>query len=174
MNAFTIAGIVGIGVILVGILLAALMAWLSRMVTDTQVSLSRKQTAYNPALTMGHQIPVEADLEAQLRAARLEAARRAATLERGANMRIGRLGESTLQPASRNLDDDPVTAVKIAAFHTWQGARIGPPVAGAPAAAAPVAGQQRTAVMKRPEDLKPGVDYPYIEITEGMDPAEVR
>lgn len=175
MNAFTIAGLVGIGVILFGILIALTMMWLSRLVTGNQLALSTEQTSYNPALTLGHKIPINADPEEQLQAARREAARRAAAQPRWSNARVGSLGASTLQPASENLEEDPLTAVRIAQFHTWQGARTGIPAAAAVTAAPAVAAATAPAVVaKSPDDLKPGVDYPFIEITDDMPADEKR
>ncbi len=173
MNVFTIAGLVGIGVILFGILISAAMMWLSKLVTGNQLALAAEQTSFNPALTLGHKIPVNADPEEQLEAARKEAARMAAARPRWSNFRIGSLGASTLQPASENLQEDPLTAVRIAQFHTWQGARSGIP-APAAVAAAPVVAAAPAVVAKSPDDLKPGVDYPFIEITDAMSPEDKR
>lgn len=173
MNAFTIAGLVGIGIILVGILIAVSMVWLSKLVTHNQLTLTAEQTAYNPAVTLGHQIPLDASVEEQRRAARKEAAQRAAALPRWGNFGIGSQGNSTLRTASQNLTADPQSAVRIAEFHTWQGARTGIPAPGQAEAPVAVAAAPVVAT-KSPEDLKPGVDYPEIEITDNMSPDEVR
>ena len=174
MNLFIIAGIVGILVILLGVFIAGLFFTLSRLVNNAQIELEAERTAVNPSLTFGYELPVKADVPVQLREARKLAAKRAAALPRGANMRIGRLGASNLRPASKALEEDPWTAVKIAAFHTWQGAKVGPPVGGAPQQAPAAARAATAAPTKKPEDLVPGVDYPFIEVTDDMDPAEVR
>ena len=174
MNVFTIAGIVGILVIIVGVVIAALFVWLSRTVKYNQVEMQRNQAAVNPAESFGYEIPAEADVAAQLSEARKLAARRAAALPRGANMRIGRLGLSNLKTASQELDADPQSAVRIAAFHTWQGARQGPPAGGAAPQQQAAVAQKAAAPTKKPEDLVPGVDYEFIEITDDMEAAEVR
>lgn len=174
MNVFTIAGIVGILVLFLGILIAYLFVRLSQMVTENEVALEQASATTNPNMTFGYEIPVDADIQEQLAAARKIAARRAANLPRGANMRIGRLGHSNLNTAGKAVEDDPFNAVKIAAFHTWQGAKTGPPIAGA-AQATPQARQvAQAAPTKKPEDLVPGEDYPFTEITDDMSADEVR
>lgn len=173
MNLFIIAGIVGILVILLGVAIAAIFVRLSRMVNENQQAVQKEESAYNPSVTFGFEIPVQADVPEQLAQARKLAAKRAAALPRGANMRIGRLGASTLKGASKGLEEDPQTAVKIAAFHTWQGAKTGPPAGGVQQTQT-VARQARAAPTKKPEDLVPGEDYPFTEITDDMSPDEVR
>lgn len=174
MNVFTIAGIVGILVLFLGILIAYLFVRLSQMVTENEVALEQASATTNPNMTFGYEIPVDADLQEQLAVARKIAAQRAASLPRGANMRIGRLGHSNLNTAGKSVEDDPFNAVKIAAFHTWQGAKVGPPIGGA-AQAAPQAQQvAQAAPTKKPEDLVPGEDYPFTEITDDMSADEVR
>ena len=127
MNLFTLAGIVGILVILFGVVMAAISVVLSRAVVENELAMEQEKTSVNPALTLGFEIPVDADVPDQIAAARRLAARQAAALPRGANMRIGRLGAETTEGAGDALEQDPLTAVKIAAFHTWQGAKVGPP-----------------------------------------------
>lgn len=173
MNTFTIAGIVGISVIFFGIFIAAIMTRLSAMVNANQVQVETGKQAMNPALTLGHPVSVNGDFEQQLQEARQAAARRAAALPRGANMGVG-TGEAQIKTASDNLENDPMTAVRIARFHTWQGARTGMTTATAQQVAAPVAVAAAAPVLKKPEDLVPGVDYKVIEITDDMDPAAVR
>lgn len=175
MNIFILAGIIGILVILFGAFLAGLFATLSRAVKEnaTAMQAASQGQQYNPAQTFGFEIPVAADVPEQLTKARRLAAARAAVTPRGANMRIVP-GPSDKPPtASDELEADPLTAVRIAAFHTWQGARTGPPAGGVPqqAAAAPAAAAVAT---KKAEDLVPGVDYPFIEITDEMSPDDVR
>lgn len=174
MNVFTIAGIVGILVIFLGIVLAFLFTKLSQMVVENEAALDEASSATNPNMTFGFEIPVNADLQEQLAAARRIAARRAANLPRGANMRIGRLGHSNLNTAGKAAEDDPFNAVKIAAFHTWQGAKTGPPIAGAQQAAPQARQVAQAAPTKKPEDLVPGEDYPFTEITDEMSADEVR
>lgn len=173
MNVFIIAGFVGILVIFLGIGLAFLFVRLSQTVTQNQLALENDRSATNPGMTLGYEIPVNADVSEQLAVARRIAAKKAASLPRGANTRIGRLGQSNLVTAGKAIDQDPLTAVKIAAFHTWQGAKAGPPVGGAPQEA--VARQPAPAApTKKPEDLVPGKDYPFTEITDEMSADEVR
>jgi len=174
MNLFTIAGIVGISVIFIGVLIAGAFVTLSRMVKQNEKAISQKQSAVNPSLTFGFEIPVDADVTEQLKAARKLAAARAAAQPRGANMRIGRLGQEQTKGASKELEADPFTAVKIAAFHSWQGAKSGPPAGGVPKEAQAAAAQPQVAPSKKPEDLVPGEDYEYTEITDDMSPDEVR
>lgn len=174
MNVFTIVGIVGVLVIILGVGLAFLFVWLSRTVTSSQLSFESEKSSVNPSLTLGHEIPVGANMSEQLAAARRLAARKAASLPRGANMRIGRLGNTNLRTAGEAIDQDPFTAVKIATFHTWQGAKSGPPLGGAEQQATVARQAARPATTKKPEDLVPGVDYPFIEVTDDMPADEVR
>lgn len=174
MNVFTIAGVVGVLVIFLGIGLAFLFVKLSQTVTSSQLAVESEKSSTNPSLTFGYEIPVNADVPEQLSIARKLAAQRAASLPRGANMRIGRLGDTNLQTAGKAVEHDPFTAVKIAAFHTWQGAKSGPPIGGT-AEATPAARQAaRPAPTKKPEDLVPGKDYPFVEVTDEMAADEVR
>ena len=159
-------------VLLVGLLLAFLFSRADHVVTHTRTAMVAEERAYNPGVTMGHKIKVQADYEEQLKQARKVAATRAAALPRGANNRIGRAGAETMAPASQALQDDPQTAVRIARFHGWDGARVGPATAVA-AAPAPVA------VGGRPAAAAPapaaGIAPPQlIAITDGMSPEEVR
>lgn len=159
-------------VLLVGLLLAFVLSRADRMVTRTREEMVAEEKSYNPAVTLGHRIKVQADYDEQLKQARLEAARQAAALPRGANSRIGRAGVSTLEPASKALQNDPQTAVRIARFHGWDGARVGPTaavVAAAPPAVAPAAARPAAA------PVAAGVAPPkLIEITANMTPEEVR
>lgn len=161
-------------VLLVGALLAFLFTRTDRAVSGTKTEIVEEEKQYNVGVTMGHRVKVNADYEAQLQEARLVAARKAAALPRGANNRIGSLGAATTAPASAALKDDPLTAVRIARFHGWDGARAGLPVGGVPAAsAAPVAVAPAAAIPVAVE-LVPGRDYPVIEITDSMTPEEKR
>lgn len=169
MLIFVIAVVIVVVTIVAGMILAAGSAQLDGAVKQTQLAISNKDEGYNLSVTLGHRIPVEADLEVQLKEARLLAAKRAAALPRGANMGIGRLGNPLLKSAGRGLESDPQTAVKIAAFHGWDGAKSGVVVA-APVAA-PVAA---VGVSDGSVKLVPGKDYPVTEITDGMSPAEKR
>lgn len=161
-------------VLLVGMLLAFLFSRLDRTVTTTRSNMVAEERAYNPGLTLGHKIKVESDYEEQLKQARLAAAKTAAALPRGANNRIGRAGMSSLSTAGRSVSSDPVTAVRIARFHGWDGARTGAPSIGAAAAGVPAAAAAApsaatvaaTAPMIPPPTL--------IQITPDMPPEEVR
>lgn len=177
MNILTITGIVVVLTILVGVFLAAVFGFAGRLVTSVQTEQEQEKSSYNPALTRGHKIPVTADVETQLKHARLIAARQAAALPRWGNMKIqGRNAMTKAPSAFKGVAQDPLTAVKIAEFHTWQGVRTGPATAQAAAApgAAVVAAAPAPAAVKGPDDLVAGVDYPFIEITDAMSPEEVR
>ena len=156
-------------VLLVGLLLAFLFSRADHAVTNTRTAMTAEEKAYNPNVTLGHKIKVQADYEAQLKQARQVAAKRAAALPRGANQQFGRAGESQFAPASQALGNDPQSAVRIARFHGWDGARVGPTstaVAAAPVAAAPGA---------RPAAATAGIAPPnLIPITDSMSPEEVR
>jgi len=160
-------------VLLVGLLLAFLLSRADNVVTATRSEMVAEEKAYSPGVTFGHRIKVQADYDDQLKQARLQAAKQAAALPRGANARIGRAGQSTLETASKALNSDPQTAVRIARFHGWDGARVGPTAAAvtaAPVVAAPVA--RATAVAPA---APAGVAPPkLIEITADMSPEEVR
>ncbi|MBX3056153.1 MAG: hypothetical protein KF770_06725 [Anaerolineae bacterium] len=162
--------------ILLPVLLGGFLAWviagMDTRVNTTKVELEEKDKGYNPALTFGHKIKAQADPEAQLVEARRLAAKQAAAMPRGANMQIGRSGEENLVTAGRAdaLQRDPVTAVRIAAHHGWDGARTGAvAVTAAPAAAAPVA-----KAASAPAAATPGKDFPVIAITDSMSPEEIR
>lgn len=161
-------------VLLVGMLLAFLFTRLDRTVVTTRVSMAAEERAYNPGVTLGHRIKLEADYEEQLRQARLEAAKKAAATPRGANSRFGRDGQSTLATAGKSADIDAMTAVRVARFHGWDGVRTGAPSVNALAAA----GAAPTAVatpVATPSVAAPTVPPPaLITITDSMSPEEVR
>ena len=160
--------------ILFGGLVALFSSRLDTVVTETKEEVENKDKGYNQTVTIGHRIKVQAEPEEQIRQARLLAAKKAASIPRGANMRIGRLGQSTLKTAGQtaSLQEDAWTSAKIAKYHGWDGARQGFPtaeqlqaaptaVASAPAASGKIA-------------LVPGRDYEYTPLTDDMDPAEKR
>ena len=157
-------------VLLVGLLLALLFSRADHVVTHTRTAMVAEERAYNPGVTMGHKIKVQADYEEQLKQARKVAATRAAALPRGANNRIGRAGEATMAPASQALQDDPQTAVRIARFHGWDGARVGP-ASSVAVAPAPVAAAGRPAAAAPAAGIAPPQ---LIAITDSMSPEEVR
>ena len=168
--------LIAVGVISLPILLGGLLAWgtagFATTVEETKEAVENIGTGYNPAITFGHEVKVDASEEEMLKEARLHAARKAASTPRGANMRIGRKGFENLRTAGdvEALDDDPMTAVRIAAHHGWDGARTGA-VAAVAAAAAPIAaGAAPTGKIS----LVPGKDYEFTEITDGMPGEEKR
>jgi hypothetical protein len=176
LNILIIASVIIVLTLFVGALLAYAFTRLSNVVTGSYETQAREKAAYNPALTLGHKIPVEADVDKQLKEARKLAAKQAAQQPRGANMRIGRLGAENLATAYKGIQQDPITATKIAAFHGWQGVRTGPTAgngAAARGAAGPAAGRPAAAA-KRPQDLVPGKDYPLVQVTDGMSGLEKR
>jgi hypothetical protein len=170
MPIFVIAVVIVVVTLISGIFIAFGAARMDTAVKDAQASIANKNRGFNPAVTFGHRITVDTEVTVQLKEARIIAAKRAAALPRGANMGIGRLGEENLQTAGRRLEDDPVTAVRIAAFHDWDGARTGA-VASAPvSSAAPAAVPAPSGKIQ----LTPGKDYPVIEISDDMPPDEKR
>jgi hypothetical protein len=168
MLIFLIAVVIVVVTVAGGVGLAVAFARLDNAVGATHSAMENRDKGYNLALTFGHRILAPADVDVQMKEARKLAARKAAALPRGANMGIGRLGRSTLKTASQALAEDPQTAVKIAAFHGWDGARTGA------VASAPVAAAAATPAPAETLELVPGRDYPVIEIGEGMSPAETR
>ena len=158
--------------IVVALLLAAAVKGLDTAVITSAESTQTKDRGYNPAATLGYQIQVDGDQATQIKEARMLAAKQAAATPRGANVQIGPQYKQTMQrTAFDGLGNDPVTAVKIAAVHGWDGVRGGmvavdPSAVAAPAAGAPVAGGKIKLVA--------GKDYPIIEITDGMSPEDTR
>lgn len=169
-----IAPLIVIATILFGGLLAWLFAGTETAVKKNYSEIDNKDKGFNQRMTFGYRIKVEEDPEKQVKEARLEAARQAAATPRGANMRIGSKGASTLKTAGDKdaLAHDPWSAAKIAQYHGWDGVQTGAVVAeAAPVAAAP------GAVAAAPAgkiELVPGKDYEYIEITDSMSPDEKR
>lgn len=175
MSIFLIAVGIIIGIIVIGAILAFVVARFDRAVEENKVELEKDGQGYNPALTLGYAIKVSADPEEQVKEARRLAAQQAAALPRGGNMGIGRLGQpSDLRTAYQGAKQDPWTAAKIAVVHGWDGVRLGPGAATA-VAAAPTAAQAAAAPAESGEiELVPGKDYPVIEITDDMSPADIR
>ncbi|MBK8984888.1 MAG: hypothetical protein IPM39_02220 [Chloroflexi bacterium] len=171
-----IAVVVILLTLVVGALLGVAVSRLDKAVVASTAGAQNQAKTYNPAVTMGHKIPVTGDYDAQMKEARQLAARQAATTPRGANMRIGNLRQEMggKQPtAFDGLKEDPVTAVKIANVHGWDSVRTGMAAgAAAPAAAAPTAAAP--AAVAGPVELVPGKDYPYIEITDSMSDEDKR
>jgi Arc/MetJ family transcription regulator len=157
-------------VFIVGLLLAFVFSRADHVVTHTRNAMVLEEKSYNTGVTLGHRIKVGSDYEDQLIQARRVAAKKAAELPRGANSRIGRAGESTLQPASKNTANDPQTAVRIARFHGWDGARTGIEAVVALVAGAPAASPTAGVAVAGPAIARPTL----IEITPDMQPDEVR
>jgi len=170
MNIVFIASIVVVGVLILGALLAVAFRFFNRAVVGEQNAAEMEMQSYNPGLTYGYKIPVTADAQSQMKAARLEAARQAAALPRGANSGIGK-GDQ-VRTAYQGVETDPISAVKMAAVHSWEGLRQGS--AFSPAQTVTHAGAQTAPPTKTADDLVPGVDYEEITITEDMSPAEKR
>jgi hypothetical protein len=176
MNIVLIASLVVAATVVIGLIVAWLFTGLSNVVTSEQESAAKEKEQIRPSMTKGFEIPVEADPTAQLKAARKLAAQRAALLPRGANLQIGGLGAENQPTAFDGTDRDPITAVKIATFHGWSFLNTGGAMAAQATAetASAKAPSETVAPVKSVDDLEPGKDYPYIEITDEMSPAEVR
>jgi hypothetical protein len=171
MTILLIVAIVSL-VLLVGALLAFVFSRAERAVARTKTALVQEERAFNPGVTLGHRVEPQATFETQYLQARKVAAKKAAATPRGANARVGSIGPK-LMTASVGLKDDAISAVKIAEFHGWDGARLGIPAGGVPVAAAiPVAAA--VAAPAGPVEVVAGRDYVEIPITDGMSPEEVR
>ena len=157
-----------------GIILAFGTSRLDVVVTETKEEIENKDKGYNPALTLGHRIKVDLDPVTQLKEARLLLAKKAAGQPRGANMRIGRLGQPTLKTAAQALTEDPWTAVKIALYHGWDGAKMGTAAAVAAPVARDGAAPAAVAAPSGRIELVPGKDYEFVEMTDSMAGAEKR
>lgn len=157
--------------LVVGGVLAIAITSLDKAAVKTAAAIENQDKSYNPAVTLGYKLPMQGDPNVQLKEARRLAAQQAAAMPRGANMRIGSLREKLgKQPtAFDGVREDPITAVKIATVHGWDGVRTGIVVG----AAAPVAAAAAPAAAGKVE-LVPGKDYPVIEITDDMPDAEKR
>ena len=169
-----IAPLIVIATILFGGLIAWVFAGTDTAVKKNYVNIENKDKGYNQRMTFGYRIKVEDSSEDQVKEARLESARQAAATPRGANMRIGSKGASTLKTAGDKdaLAHDPWSAAKIAQYHGWDGVQTGAVVvAVAPGA---VAASGAVAAPAGKIELVPGKDYEYIEITDGMAPDEKR
>jgi hypothetical protein len=174
MPIFLIAVVAIIVIVVAGIFLAKGTAVFDQTVQQNRGEMDKKASTgngYNMALTMGYKISASADYETQVREARKLSAKRAAALPRGANNGIGRLGAADeLKTAWQGVEHDPVTAVKIAAHHGWDGLRTGYVVAPVAAATPTTASAPAAADV----ELVPGKDYSVIEITDDMSPADIR
>lgn len=169
---FVIAVFAVIFPILLGSFLAWIFAGMDTRVIQNRTAVEARDRGYNAALTFGFPIKAQAESEQQLAEARLLAAKQAAALPRGANMRIGTGAEFKTAGNPKALKNDPMTAVRIATHHGWDGAKTGavPPVA---VAAAPAAVAGKPAAPGK-INLVPGKDYAFIQITDDMSPADKR
>lgn len=157
--------------VIVALLLAAAIKGLDSAVIKSSADAEAETRSYNPAVTLGYQIQVDGDRDTQLKEARKLAAKQAADTPRGANMKIGPQYKQEQQAtAFAGVNDDPITAVKIASVHGWDGLRTGIVAVDPAAVAAPTAATAATGKVK----LVPGKDYPVIEITDSMSPDETR
>jgi len=159
--------------ILIGAVLALAVTRLDKAVVSTAAAIEKQGKSYNPALTLGYKLPVQGDPDTQLKEARRIAAKQAAAMPRGANMRIGNLREQMgKQPTAYDgVKEDPITAVKIATVHGWDGVRSGIVMGGAAPVATAAPGAPAAAGQI---ELVPGKDYPVIEITDDMPDEEKR
>jgi len=173
MNAIVITSLVVAATLLLGVLIAMAVRIFSNLIDRENDAYSAKTTNYQPAVSLGYMIPLDANLNNQLLEARKLAAVLAAKLPRGANANIGHSGDDNQKTSFDGIDSDPVSAVRMAYFHSWPGLRTG--AKAMRPAAIPVKGvAEAVAPVKDSGDLIPGKDYPYIEITEEMAPAEKR
>ena len=167
---FVIATAVILVPILLGLLFAAGSSRFDRAVIEAKEDIESQKNVVNPSYTLGYEIETSLAPAEQVKHARLLAAKQAAALPRGGNMKIGRLGAANLKTAWQGVDKDPFTAAKIAQYSGWEGVKTGK-VEGAPMA---VATGTSVVAPAGPIKLVPGKDYPVIEITDDMDPAEKR
>lgn len=166
MNIFTLGAIISILTLALGGLLAFLLVSLGNAVTANEARIDedeKNKQQINPKATGGFAFSPTDTLEEKVLDARKIAAKAAAAMPRGANFGIGRLGTTDARKnkkhASKGVDEDPVTAVKIAEYHTWNGLEI-----TKDAVAAPVKKATGTGV-KVKRKLVPGTDYAFTDIT---------
>ena len=164
MNIFTLAVIIGLLTLLVALALMWIMVNLSQAVTTNEAVIEAQEKvrkSVNPNQTAGLPIPTAADYQTQLFDARRLAAKIAAGKKRGENMGIGRLGTTDARKDKKHtavgVEDDPLSAVKIAKFHSWNGLDV---VKAAPAAGPVVTGGATKTVKRK---LVPGKDFQWVE-----------
>jgi hypothetical protein len=174
MNVLFIASVIITITLIMGIIIAAITSWFGRLVVREQTSAAKERGRYNVALTMGLEIPVDSEPAEQMEIARKLAAKKAASLPRWGNMRAGKMGKSDQSTAYDGVKEDPVTAVKIASFHGWEGVKSGIVIDEPAPSKAVRASAQTTIPAKSVADLVPGEDYSFIELTDEMSPAEKR
>ncbi len=167
MNIFTLFAIFSILTLLLGALIMWLVVGLSNTVVSNQaeiVSIEKEKQSINPTNTAGYVLPTSKPLEEKMEDARKLAARRAAAQPRGANMGIGRR-DTTDARANKKVNSvgaktsDPMSAVKIAEYHTWQGLDYKAPAVAGGGAAAPARGGGKQVKRK----LVPGKDFAWTD-----------
>ncbi|MEM9777664.1 MAG: hypothetical protein AAF902_24010, partial [Chloroflexota bacterium] len=85
MNIFTVIGFILFGMVLFTGLFALMITRLDAAVAQNTIDIEVEKERYKPDATLGFKIEQDADKTVQFRDARLEAAKRAASLGRGAN-----------------------------------------------------------------------------------------
>ena len=172
MNIFTLAVLIGVLIIGLGALFMWMIVSLDGAVAANEATIAEQKkvrSSVNPKNTGGFAIATEFSLADQLTEARKLAARRAARQKRGENMGIGRSGTVNAREEKKHVTAkiaaDPMNAVKIAKYHTWNGLQY---VKGADTSAAPAA--EKKVVMRK---ITPGRDYPFTVLT-GLSGAERR
>lgn len=176
MNIFTMLTLIAVLTLLLAAGLAWVMVNLSNVVTENEAQIEREEKvrkSVNPKNTAGHAIATSADYSQQLKDARKLAAKIAASKKRGANVGIGRLGTTDARAdkkhTTKGLTEDPLSALKIAKHHSWNGLEV---VKAAPVAAGPgAAGVGAVKTVKR--KLVPGKDFQWVEF-KGLTGAEKR
>jgi len=137
MNIFMLIAIFAFLIFFVGVALAVGFSKLSDAVVANEAAMEsgeKLRSSVDPKKTRGHKIATAKKFKEKVLDARSLAAKKAATMPRGANMGIGRLGTTDAvenrKVSSLGVDDDPITAVKIAEHHTWNGLEYIAPGAG--------------------------------------------
>ena len=174
MNVIVISSVVVAITLLIGAGIAGLTIAFSRAIMREEAAVEAERDKYNLQVTMGHKIAIDADTDEQLKEAKTLAAKRAAAQPRGANLGIGQLGSESQPTAFDGIKNDPISAVKIASVYGWQLLQTGAIAGEQQAAVITQVDAQTAAPSKSPSDLVPGEDYPFINITDDMDPAEKR
>ena len=172
MNIFTLAVLIGVLTILLGALFMWMIVSLSGAVVANELTIAEQEKirkSVTPEKTGGFSITQEFSLADQLNEARVEAAKRAARLKRGENMGIGRSGtvdaRQEKKTVSAGITEDPLNALKIAQFHSWDGLQY---VKGASTATAATSAAK--IILRK---ILPGQDYKYIPLA-GLSGAEKR
>ena len=154
--------------ILFGLGIGAALSQFDHVIEVTKDEIANKDQGFNPGLTLGYQIKTTKEADEQVKDARKLAAKIAASQPRGANMRIGNVYQPNLKTAWEGVDEDPLTAARIAEFHGWEGVKTG--AAGDDGAAAAEATDAPVVKIK----VIPGKDYTAIPITASMSLDEKR